>query len=519
MSQAPVLPLDQIDLHDAPTTGMKAATLGHLFRSGVPVPNGFVVPTSVFEGFVEQNGLGIAIVELESVFREPGELTTGAALLARIHAGFERGELPARAIEALRGAFGDAIQETGAVVVRSSAIGEDLPEASFAGQHATVLNVRTFEALLKALRRCWASAFGPSVVRYRARLAPTNRRPSIAVIVQTQIICQAAGTMLTVDPLDDDSRLVVEAVWGLGEALAQGEVSPDRYLVDRETLSESARPRIGDKRCQRVLDFTTGTRLAAVPLWRRRRPVLNRAQVGGLALLGLQIERRLAAPQDVEWGLAGGRWFCFQARPITARLGRSSAEAADRVASREWTSSFLDERLGEPVSPLGWSILRRGLEDIAFREPLRILGVDPSDLEPMTRLWRGRPYVSVAVFEAIYKLFPDVLLPEDAHRFFPGRDASRRKRAPRPESLLSPRVWAGVIGAIARAPATASPFHNDRAWDRFESRYVRAIAEIGFTVGVLEREASPSLRKILDLVDDVERQNRQLLRIHRWSLT
>src|SRR6185437_15254246 len=297
MSQAPVFPLDQIDLGDAPITGVKAATLGHLRRAGIPVPNGFVVPTTVFDSFVERNDLAEAIATLDRVSDESGDSRARSSLLGGIEAAFQHAEIPTPVVEALRGAFREAIQETGAVVVRSSAIGEDRPEASFAGQHSTVLNVRTFDGLLQALRRCWASAFSLAAARYRARLAPTDRPLSIAVIVQTQIICQAAGTMFTVDPVDDDLHLVVEAVWGLGEALAQGEVCPDRYLVDRESLSESARPRIGDKRCQRVPDFTTGTRLTTVPLWRRRRPVLNRTQLGGLTLLGLQIERLLGAPQ------------------------------------------------------------------------------------------------------------------------------------------------------------------------------------------------------------------------------
>lgn len=518
MIQRSVLPLDQVDLRHAPAIGTKAATLGQLHRAGIPIPSGFVVSTAAYQSFVEQNDLVATIAELEALARRSLYTNQLATRLDRIAVAFERGVVPAPTIDALREAFAEIVEETGAVVVRSSAIGEDGPDASFAGQQLSILNIRRFDDLLRALRRCWASLFGLSALRYRARFARSDQPPAIAVIVQAQIACEAAGTLFTVDPVSGINQVVVEAVWGLGEALAQGEVSPDRYLVDRETLAEAARPRIGDKRCQRVPDLKDGTRIARVPRWRRRRPVLDPVQLGGLALLGLQIERLLGAPQDVEWGMAGGRWYVFQSRVITA-LSTTGEGASAILERKEWTSGFLDERLSEPVSPLGWSILQSGLENIAFREPLRMLGVDPTELEPITRLWNGRPYVNVAVFEALYKLFPDFLLPEDARRFFPCGDVERRKRARRPRSLLAPEVWIGLIGAVARDPAVISPLSNDRAWEAFEREYVQAMREISFSVDVLERQSPPSLARLLSVIDEVERFNRRLLEIHRWSLT
>ncbi len=519
MTQRSVLPLDQIDPADTPTIGTKAATLAQLHRAGMPIPSGFVVPTTAYHGFVEQNGLAATITEVEALARQSLSTRALGARLDRLATAFDRGEIPVPTVDALHDAFAQSIEETGALIVRSSAIGEDSPDASFAGQQLSILNVRRFEDLLHALRRCWASLFSLPALRYRARFAKPGQVPVIAVIVQAQIACEAAGTLFTIDPVGVSSQIVVEAVWGLGEALAQGEVSPDRYLVDRETLAEAARPRIGDKRCQRVLDPKNGTRIAPVPLWRRRRPVLDPVQLGGLALLGLQIERLLGYPQDIEWGLAGGRWYIFQSRAITALSPAAEGSSSLLVERREWTSGFLDERLSEPVSPLGWSILQPDLENIAFREPLRMLGVDPSDLEPITRLWNGRPYVNVAVFEALYKLFPTFLLPEDARRFFPGGSVERRKRARRPRSLLAPEVIVGLIGAIARDPAVVSPLSNDRAWEAFEREYVQAMREIAFVVDVLERQMPLSLERIQGVIDQVERYNRRLLQIHRWSLT
>jgi pyruvate,water dikinase len=194
-------------------------------------------------------------------------------------------------------------------------------------------------------------------------------------------------------------------------------------------------------------------------------------------------------------------------------------KAAPLGGTLEWTSGFLDERLVEPVSPLGWSVLRPGLEEIAFREPLRMLGVDPATLEPITRLWNGHPYANVAVFEALYKLFPDWLLPEDARRYFPNGDTSRRQRAPRPRSLLAPEVASALLRSVLADPVATLPFSNVGAWVRFEGRYERACVELGRAVDALEREPSPNLATVIALIDRVEAENRELLRIHRWSLT
>lgn len=511
-----VLFLDQITPADSPIVGPKAATLGFLRQSGIPVPCGFVIPTTIYDRYLQENGLaGLAI---EVVTATPAQLASDplSAKLGILDRGFERGQIADEVVQALREAFTAVVGETGAVVVRSSATTEDRANASFAGQQLSVLNVRRFDELLRAVRRCWASLFWLSTLRYRARCGAADR-PAMAVIVQAQITCQAAGMMFTRAPMDGANRLIVEGIWGMGEALAQGEVSPDRYVVDRETLAEATRPCIGNKRCQRLPDLHGGTRLAPVPLWRRRRPVLNPAQLGGLALLGLQIERLVGAPQDVEWGLANGRWYVFQSRPITTLppLDLDMPPGAERC---EWTSAFLDERLTEPVSPLGWSILRDHLENLAFREPLQMIGVDPATLEPMTRLWNGRPYVNVAVFEALYKLFPDALLPEDARRFFPNGQVARRKRAPRPRSLLAPEVWSGLLKTFARDPLVISPFHNDRAWLAFEREYVEAMGDLARATDRLERDPAVSLNRVLWTIADVERHNRRLLQIHRWSL-
>ncbi|HVB97265.1 MAG TPA: PEP/pyruvate-binding domain-containing protein [Chloroflexota bacterium] len=511
--------LNQVGLADASLVGPKAATLGQLLQSGIAVPNGFVIPATVYDDFVAENHLDATIASLESLGRQGDVEVDRSTEFDRVQQVFRSAILAPTVIRDVHGAFAQLVGETGAVVVRSSAIDEDGSEASSAGQQLTVLNVRLFDDFLRALRQCWASLFRLPAIHYRSRFAPADRLPRIAVLVQSQITVQVAGTLFTVDPVTGAERVVIESTWGLGEAIAQGEVIPDRFLVDRGTLALLAPPRIGDKRCQRLPSLRNGTRLATVPVWRRRRPTLNRFELGTLSHLGLRIEQILGSPQDVEWGQAGGGWYVFQARPITTSVAISDPEQVPGVERWEWTSGFLDERLTEPVSPLGWSVLRSGLESVAFREPLQMLGVDPSDLEPITRCWNGLPYVNVAVFEALYKIFPDWLLPEDARRFFPNRDVTRRKLAREPRSLLSPRPWRGLIRAAIADPAAVSPWHNDRLWDSFERTYVHEIENLATRLDTLEGDNRSILMSCVELIEQVERLNYRLLQIHRWSLT
>lgn len=555
------LSLDEICPDDVGRVGSKAATLARLRQEGLPIPDGFVVPSDLFELVAEQADLDILLREADRSTPEHDD-----ALVERFAAALARARVPVGAIDALHGAFDRVDEISGAVVVRSSAIGEDRPTASAAGQYLTIHNVRDFPTFLSALRECWLSLFSPAALRYRRRFDP-HAAPRMAVLVQAQIPCEVAGTLFTVDPLSGADQIVIEATWGQGEAIAQGEVVPDRYVLSPLTLAELAGTRVAEKLHQRVLDTRTGTRLALVPEWRRRRASLGRGERGALALLGLRVAEILGAAQDVEWGRSAGHWWIFQSRPITtipspttngqpapgavdpARIpdplqvpeqeggtygnsvasnghgsGRerrdpSRCPPSDRYSEADWTSGFLDERLVEPVSPLGWSVLREGLEEIAFGETLRMLGVDAESLRPLTRLWNGHPYAKVDVYEALYKLFPDWLLPEDARRFFPGGDTGRRKRAPRPKGILDPRVWVGLARVLLAHPTIVSPFQNDGAWDRFEPRYVAAVTSVARRVDRLESAASPRLEEVLQVLGELERHNRALLRIHRWSLT
>lgn len=181
-----------------------------------------------------------------------------------------------------------------------------------------------------------------------------------------------------------------------------------------------------------------------------------------------------------------------------------------------WTSGFINERLPAPISPLGWSHIGPFIEELALRDPLRCLGYPHAETIPLTRLWRGHPYANARAFQIFYKCFPDFLLPEDSYRYFPGGDVSIRKRAPYPRWRDAPRVVFAMLRAFLSDPFNVSPLTNYRHWARHTRAQDALIAALRARMDALA-DAAPG--DIFAALRDVERAHRQVLRIHRWSLT
>jgi phosphohistidine swiveling domain-containing protein len=184
-----------------------------------------------------------------------------------------------------------------------------------------------------------------------------------------------------------------------------------------------------------------------------------------------------------------------------------------------WTSGFLNERFPQPVSPLGWSLIRGLLEELAFRDPLRYLGYGAAQRLPITKLWRGHPYVNVTVFQILYRPFPDRLLPEDAARYFPGGDTGLRRQAPYPLTILDPRLWLSLLATFLGHPGDCSPWHQDRRWVYFLARHEAAMADLEPQVTELERTSAADPGCCWRLIETCQALNHDLLALHRWSLT
>ncbi|HUB36606.1 MAG TPA: phosphoenolpyruvate synthase, partial [Solirubrobacteraceae bacterium] len=313
--------LSELGHEDVGYAGGKGANLGELTRAGVPVPAGFVVGAEAYGTFCAETGLRERLGKLlEGLDVEDTEALGEASEKAREL--FDETPVPAWLGELIEGAYEDlsgAGEEQALVAVRSSATAEDTASASFAGMNETFLGVRGAAETVEAVKRCWRSLFGSRTVYYRSRRGYGQADMDIAVVVQRQISSTRSGVMFTIDPASGaKERLVIEGAFGLGEAVVSGSVSPDRYVVDKESLAVVVREvRAKELAIELAADGGTATRELAGE--EATQPVLSEAEVRELAEMGKRIEEHYGSAQDTEWAFdPEGRLWMLQSRPITA---------------------------------------------------------------------------------------------------------------------------------------------------------------------------------------------------------
>jgi pyruvate,water dikinase len=325
-----VRPFERLGKGDVPFAGGKGANLGELTAAGLPVPPGFVVGAPAYAAFCDDTGLRGRIAQ-----RLAGLDVDDTDALARasqeVRAEVEAEPIPGWLAERIRGAYRALVGEDAEapVAVRSSATAEDSESASFAGMNETLLNVRGAEALLDAVRACWASLFGGRTVYYRAQRGFGQADMDIAVVIQRQIQSTRSGVMFTIDPASGDrDRLVIEGAFGLGEAVVSGSVSPDRYVVVKDGLRIDRRE-LKRKELAIVSLPGGGTETRELDEAAGMAPVLSDEEVRRVAELGVRIERHYGSPQDTEWAFdeAGEVWM-LQSRPVTTAGGESLSGGA-----------------------------------------------------------------------------------------------------------------------------------------------------------------------------------------------
>ena len=335
-------------------SGGKGANLARLARAGFCVPPGFIVTTQVYRDYVSANRMEKWIIDAAQA--APSEDSTALdAASAAIRARFAAATISPPLVEAIRDAY--ATLGRPPVAVRSSATTEDLPDLSFAGQQDTILNVIGDAALLRAVVQCWSSLWTARAIGYRARNGIPSEEAALAVVVQQMVASDVSGVLFTANPLTGKrSETVIEATFGLGEALVSGRVEPDRYVVDVPAGRVLER-RIGAKAVSIRPCVEGGTLEAQEDAGGRA--TLTESGVLELAGLGRRVATLFDAPQDVEWAQAAGRFHLLQARPITTLFPLPEGLPGDEVHVLVSAGAF--QGMLDPITPLGTDVFRVAL--------------------------------------------------------------------------------------------------------------------------------------------------------------
>lgn len=367
-----------LPLADAAATleqvGGKGASLARLATAGLPVPAGFHITTAAYRRFVVVNGLQEQILAVTSA-NAPATFATAAEQIARL---FLSGVVPEDIAAAIRRAYAELGGSELPVAVRSSATAEDLPELSFAGQQETYLNMHGEAMVLAAVKRCWASLWTARAMAYRAQHGIAPDDVSLAVVVQALVPADAAGILFTANPLTGArDQVVINAAWGLGEAVVGGQVTPDTVVVAKSD-GRILEQQINDKLVMTVRT-SDGTHEEPVPPDQRARPVLSPAQVAELARSATQIESLYGQPMDIEWALHASHFYILQARPITTLHHRASEEWNDSLnGDYLWTNGNLGEAMPGVMTPCTWSLMQIFMTDAMASScvaPYRAIGI------------------------------------------------------------------------------------------------------------------------------------------------
>ncbi|MCD6728141.1 MAG: PEP/pyruvate-binding domain-containing protein [Solirubrobacteraceae bacterium] len=347
-------------LDDAPPDcgallGGKCTSLAEMGRAGFGVPPAFGVTTVAHREFMNHGGLRERVHSVTAAI-DPDDLAAVEAASAAISAEILAAPLPVAVADAIRGAYEQLCRRTGVsdvpVAVRSSGVAEDSAGASFAGQFETYLWVIGVDSVLDHVRRCWSGMFGTQVLTYRpdGGERPAHEALGMAVAVQQMVLPRAAGVMFTLEPVTGDrSKVVIEGSWGFGEAVVSGEVTPDRFRVDKVTLEVLHRD-IARKEREFRFEPEGGVTLCAVSPERRDIACLEEEHIVELVSLAKRIERHRGPPQDIEWAVdQQGRAYVLQVRPETVWSRRETKSIAGGASALELImSSFMagDQSVG-----------------------------------------------------------------------------------------------------------------------------------------------------------------------------
>jgi pyruvate,water dikinase len=318
--------------------GGKCAGLAALVSAGAQVSPGFAVTTDAYAEMMAVDELG---KEIETILAglDVKDVRNETRVSSEIAAAIARRQMPPQVSAAIRTAYGQLYgSDEACVAVRSSGTGEDLPDASFAGQGDTYLSIVGADNVVERVKACWASLYTPRAIAYRAQCGLGQLDVQMAVAVQVMVNAKSAGVAMTLDPSNGDrSKIIVEATWGLGETLVSGEVTPDHFLIDKVMLIPITRRISVNKDHELISDPATRKAVhRPVEEERRAQPSVTDKELLAVARAAKAIERRFGCPQDIEWAIDEKRTesdgvVILQSRPETVWSKKKAGQASQKT--------------------------------------------------------------------------------------------------------------------------------------------------------------------------------------------
>ncbi|MGY5871821.1 MAG: PEP/pyruvate-binding domain-containing protein [Candidatus Thorarchaeota archaeon] len=398
-------------------TGGKASNLTILMKAGFNVPTGFVVTTEAYTKFIVDNQLEtLAKDHLGKIDHEDATTLNEATLAMRNH--MNKASLPKDVVDAVSNAYKQ--QNLERVAIRSSATAEDLPDASFAGQYDTSLNIEGIDHVLEHVKNCFGSMWTTRAVAYREENKIPHDQVQVAVVVQAMVDARCAGVLFSRNPISrKQEEMMIESNFGLGESVVSGQTVPDRYVVAQDLDSVAGyslvTKEIGTK--ESIIIRNTkgdGVQESGVSYEKRQQSSLEDEEILTLAGIGKSIEDLFQSPQDIEWALdREGKLHILQSRPITVGLEQDDD---DEIF---WTRGYADDYWNDPVTPLFYDLLGNQITYIVNIETNEIMGYKDTPKE-LLKLHKAHVYFNLEVLRTkVVNEMPPFIRSEDVLNYFP----------------------------------------------------------------------------------------------------
>ncbi len=407
--------------------GSKAANLGKLIKNNFSVPSGFVVKITAYDLFLKNNNL-IELIQKTLKSIDYSNLESVNNLANTISDTFEKSSFPKELIEEINLKY-QPFSSYG-VAIRSSATAEDMPKASFAGQYDTFLNVKDLELLLHYIKRCYASLWTNRAIIYRHKNKIPHNKVKIAVIIQQMVLSKSAGVLFTINPISsDNTELLIESNFGLGESIVSGKCSPDQFFIKKSKRGsfKILNKRIGIKRLAaypKSSEDNGGIEYRELSDELNQQPSLSENEIIRLAKIGLEIEKRFNGnPQDIEWAIdQDNKINILQTRPVT------TIKEEFKEPEIFWSRGYSDDYWNDNVTPLYFGLLGDPITNIVNIELNSIMGYRRMDTQ-LLKLHNAHVYFNLKVImRKIENEIPTFMRNEDVLNYFPEGSGSYGKK-------------------------------------------------------------------------------------------